>query len=63
LDSIRVKREFDSNETDSSDLHEKKHPEQRISTLSGITIDASEENENALDSIRINCEFDSNETD
>jgi hypothetical protein len=38
-DSIRVKREFSSNETDSSDLHKRKQSEQRISTLRGIKIE------------------------
>jgi hypothetical protein len=38
-DSIRVNREFDSNEKDSNDSHAKKHFEQRISTVRGITID------------------------
>jgi hypothetical protein len=38
-DSIRVNREFDSNEIDESDLQFEKHFEQRISTLDGITID------------------------
>jgi hypothetical protein len=32
----------------------------RISTLFGIKIDSSDEDENASDSIRVNCEFDSN---
>jgi hypothetical protein len=32
-------------------------------TFRGITIDSSDENENADDSIRVNCEFDSNEID
>jgi hypothetical protein len=31
--------------------------------VQGITIDSSDENENASDSIRVNCEFDSNEMD
>jgi hypothetical protein len=38
-DSIRVNREFDSNEMDESDLQSRKHDGQRISTLDGITID------------------------
>jgi hypothetical protein len=37
--SIRFNPEFDSNEIDESDLHDKKHDEQRISTLRGISID------------------------
>jgi hypothetical protein len=61
--SIRMNREFDSNETDSSVGHQEKHPEPRISQLRGIKIDQIEEYENALDSIRLNREFDSNETD
>jgi hypothetical protein len=40
-----------------------KHFEQRILTLDGITIDSSDESENADDSIRVNREFDSNEID
>jgi hypothetical protein len=48
---------------DSSDLHQEKQSEPRISRLRGIKIDRSDEFENALDSIRLNCEFDSNETD
>jgi hypothetical protein len=31
--------------------------------VEGITIDSSDENENANDSIRVNCELDSNEID
>jgi hypothetical protein len=46
-DSIRVNREFDSNEIDVSDWHLEKHDEQRIWTLRGITIDWSDEDENA----------------
>jgi hypothetical protein len=61
--SIRVNREFDSNDTDKSDLHQEKHSEQRISQLRGIKIDRSEEAANAADSIRVNRELDSNETD
>jgi hypothetical protein len=38
-DSIRVNREFDSNESDESDSQCEKHDEQRISTLRGIKID------------------------
>jgi hypothetical protein len=36
---MRFNREFDSNEIDESDLHHRKHAEQKISTLLGITID------------------------
>jgi hypothetical protein len=38
-DSIRVNRELDSNEIDENDQQNKKHFEQRTSTLRGITID------------------------
>jgi hypothetical protein len=38
-DSIRINREFDSNEIDVSDSHPEKHDDPRISTLLGITID------------------------
>jgi hypothetical protein len=61
--SIRFDFEFDSNESDESDVHCQKHLEQRISTLREITIDWSEEFENADDSIRFKHEFDSNESD
>jgi hypothetical protein len=33
------------------------------STFRGISVDLSDEDENAFDSIRVNREFDSNETD
>jgi hypothetical protein len=59
-DSIRVNREFDSNEIDESDLQSEKQFESRISTFLGIMIDSSDENENTSDSIRVKCEFDSN---
>jgi hypothetical protein len=39
FDSIRVKREFDSNVIDESDLHHEKHSNPRISTFLGIKID------------------------
>jgi hypothetical protein len=39
LDSIRVNREFDSNEIDVNDLHPEKHDKPRSLTLRGITID------------------------
>jgi hypothetical protein len=42
-DSIRVKREFDSNVIDESEREMKKHCEQKISTLLGIKIDWSDE--------------------
>jgi hypothetical protein len=38
-DSIRVNRQFDSNETDENDLHSEKYEEEGTSTLRGITID------------------------
>jgi hypothetical protein len=37
-DSIRVNREFDSNEIDVSDLHQEKHDEPRISMSRAISI-------------------------
>jgi hypothetical protein len=46
-----------------SDLQNEKHDVPRISTFRGISIDLSDENENAYDSIRFNREFDSNEMD
>jgi hypothetical protein len=42
---------------------DEKHDDPRISTFRGISIDLSDENENARDSIRVNREFDSNEID
>jgi hypothetical protein len=48
---------------DESDLHSSKHLDPRISTVDGITIDSSDEPENALGSIRVNREFDSNVID
>jgi hypothetical protein len=48
---------------DESDLQLEKHDEQRSSTLRGITIDWSDEYENADDSIRVNRESDSNVID
>jgi hypothetical protein len=53
-DSIRVNREFDSNEIDKSDSQNEKHFEQRISPLDGRTIDLSDGYENTDDSIRVN---------
>jgi hypothetical protein len=42
-DSIRVNREFDSNEIDESSLQDEKHEEPRISTLDEIaTLDELE---------------------
>jgi hypothetical protein len=48
---------------DESDLQYEKHFDSRISTLFGIKIEWSDENENAPDSIRVKCEFDSNVID
>jgi hypothetical protein len=48
---------------DENDSQHAKHFEPRISTLQGMTIDLSDDCENAEESIRINCEFDSNEID
>jgi hypothetical protein len=48
---------------DESRSHSEKQDDPRISTLFGIKIDSSDEDENASDSIRIKCEFDSNVID
>jgi hypothetical protein len=48
---------------DESELHLEKQDDPRISTLFGIKIDSSDENENASDLIRVKCEFDSNVID
>jgi hypothetical protein len=48
---------------DESELQNEKSFEQRISTLLGIKIDWSDDDENAADSIRVKCEFDSNVID
>jgi hypothetical protein len=45
---------------DERDPQDKKHDEQRSSTLRGITIDRGDESDNASDSIRVNLESDSN---
>jgi hypothetical protein len=52
---------LDSNETDERNLQWEKQFEQRISQFRGITIDFSEESENASVSTRVNREFASNE--
>jgi hypothetical protein len=39
LDSIRVKREFDSNVIDESEQQDDKHHDPRVPTLPGIQID------------------------
>jgi hypothetical protein len=49
--------EFDLNETDQSDLQHEKHDDPRFSTSRGISIDSSDDHENASDSIRSNREF------
>jgi hypothetical protein len=48
---------------DESDSDFEKHHERRSSTLRGITIDRSDEDENSLDSIPVNLESDSNVID
>jgi hypothetical protein len=48
---------------DENDSQLEKHDEQRSSTFRGITIDSSDEYENAFDSIRVNLESDSNVID
>jgi hypothetical protein len=48
---------------DESDLQCEKHFDPRISTSLGITIDWSDEYENACNSIRVKCESDSNVID
>jgi hypothetical protein len=53
--------ESDSNEIEESDLQEEKHSEPRVSTQRGITIERSEDNENALDLMNFSCESNSNE--
>jgi hypothetical protein len=59
--SIRFNFELNPNEIDESDLRLKKYDDPRISTFRRISIDSSDENENAPDSIRVNREFHSNE--
>jgi hypothetical protein len=44
-------------------LKSEKHLDPRISTFRGISIDRTDEYENAYDSIRVNREFDSNQID
>jgi hypothetical protein len=61
--SICLSRESASKEIDESDLQDEKHDDSRISTFRGISIDLSDDRENACDSIRCNREFDSNEID
>jgi hypothetical protein len=61
--SIRFNLEFDSNEIDESDPQKEKHPQQRISTSCGLTIDSTDDDENAHDSIHVNRESHSNEID
>jgi hypothetical protein len=45
---------------DESDLQNEKHDDPRIATFCGISIDRSDEYENADDSIRFDCDADSN---
>jgi hypothetical protein len=54
---------LDSNEIDENNSQYEKHLEPIISTVQGITIDSSDENENASDSIRVNREFEANVID
>jgi capsule polysaccharide export protein KpsE/RkpR len=49
--------------TDESEKQYEKQFDSRISRFLGITIDGSDEDENAYDSIRVKCEFDSNVID
>jgi hypothetical protein len=53
----------DSNQIDVSDLHHEKQDEPRISTLRGMIIEWSDDDENAEDSICVHREFYSNEID
>jgi hypothetical protein len=55
--------ESDSIEIDESEPQYEKQYEPRISTLREITIDFSEDSENALDSIRFNMESEAIEID
>jgi hypothetical protein len=48
---------------DERDPHSEKHDDPIISTFRGISIDVSDDDENASDSIRVNRELDSNEID
>jgi hypothetical protein len=61
--STRFKCEPGSKEIDESDSQSEKHDDPTISTFRGISIDVSDEYENADDSIRVKFEFDSNEID
>jgi hypothetical protein len=58
---MRINREFDSNEIDESDSQDEKQDDPRISTFRGISIDRSDDFENASDSIRFNPDDDSND--
>jgi hypothetical protein len=55
--------EPNSNETEESELDHRKEHRVRTSTFRGISIDLSDESENASDSIRFNDDGDSNEID
>jgi hypothetical protein len=61
VDSIRVKEDGDSKEIDESESQHAKHSRQRISTRGGMTMDSSEEEENACGSIDLNDDGDSND--
>jgi hypothetical protein len=63
LDTIRFNSEGFANEIDESDRQLEKHFDPRSSTLFGIKIDSSDEDENASDSIHVNREGNSNEFD
>jgi hypothetical protein len=58
---MRFNDDGDSNEIVASDLQDKKHSEQRISTPDGIIIDSNDEYEKANDSMHFNDDGDSNE--
>jgi hypothetical protein len=60
--SIRDKIEFDSNETDESELHPRKQSTHKTSSDAGITISTNPLSENAFSAIRDNLEPDSNLT-
>jgi hypothetical protein len=58
LVSIGLSLESGSNEMGEGEVQDEEHDDSRISTFRGVSIDASDENENADHSIRINREFD-----
>jgi hypothetical protein len=55
-DSIRINREFDSNEIDESELQPGKHSNPRMSTFRGISIELIDDSEKVDDSISVNFE-------